>query len=486
MGISNRLKNQHLLWRAAFGPDTEFTASPDSLSTAERWKRMKASSSGAPEKIEVTGNPVSEKYRNMNDLEAMRELKNDKELQKKIREQSRGDMKELNIRWLNAMISSRSQLREKMSLFWHGHFACRVINSYFQQELLHTIRTNALGNFGDLLKAVSKSPAMLQFLNNQQNRKSHPNENFAREVMELFTMGRGNYTEDDVKEAARAFTGWGFNIQGTFMARNQQHDNGTKVFLGKTGNFNGDDILDMLLQQPQTARFICRKLYRYLVNDLVDENNVKWLGDRFYKNNYDISKLLDDIFTADWFYQQKNIGTRIKSPIELLAGIRRFLPLEPDNENTQLLIQKVLGQVLFFPPNVAGWPGGKNWIDSSTLMVRLQLPKFFSAKEPINIQPKQDDDVSMGQLAEEIAARKKNKEIIRRGASADIDWAPVCKVFDNVKRENLFDAICNALLQAKSSVPSAVMEKYSNSGSREDYIRSTVINIMSTPEYQLC
>lgn len=485
MGISNRLKNQHLLWRAAFGPDTELTASLDNLTPAELWKRIKASSSEAPEKIEVTGNPISEKYGNMNDLDAMRELKKDKALQKKIREQSRGDMKELNIRWLNAMISSRSQLREKMSLFWHGHFACRVINSYFQQELLHIIRANALGNFGELLKAVSKSPAMLQFLNNQQNRKSHPNENFAREVMELFTMGRGNYTEEDVKEAARAFTGWGFNIQGTFINRSQQHDNGTKVFLGKTGNFNGDDILDMLLQQPQTARFICRKIYRYLVNDQVDENKADWLGNRFFKNNYDISRLLDDLFSADWFYDQKNIGTHIKSPIELLAGIRRFLPLEPDNENSQLLFQKVLGQVLFFPPNVAGWPGGKNWIDSSTLMVRLQLPKFFSANEPVNLQAKQDDDVSMGQMENEMAARKKNKEIIKRGASADIDWAPVIKVFENVKRENLFNAISGYLLQVKSAVPVSVMEKYSNKSSREDYIRSTVINIMSTPEYQL-
>ena len=137
---------------------------------------------------------------------------------------------------------------------------CLPGNKYFfQQQLLNIIRENALGNFGELLREVSKSPAMLSFLNNQQNKKQHPNENFAREVMELFTMGRGNYTENDVKEGARAFTGWGFNLQGEFVNRPFQHDNGKKTFLGKTGNFDGDDIIDILLEQKQTAKFITQK-----------------------------------------------------------------------------------------------------------------------------------------------------------------------------------------------------------------------------------
>ena len=263
------------------------------------------------------------------------------------------------------MTNTEAQLREKMSLFWHGHFACRVINSYFQQELLHIIRENATGNFGSMLKAISKSPAMLQFLNNQQNRKSHPNENFAREVMELFTMGRGNYTENDVKEAARAFTGWGFNLQGEFVFRKQQHDDGKKTFLGKSGNFNGDDILDILLEQKQTARFITKKIYRYFVNEKVDEEKIKILSEQFYESGYDIEKLLTNIFTAGWFYEDHNIGNKIKLPVELIFGIRRLLPLDMENEDAQLLFQKVFQEVLFLPPNVAGLAGGKNWIDSS-------------------------------------------------------------------------------------------------------------------------
>ena len=178
---------------------------------------------------------------------------------KQLRKDSQRDIKSLNLAWLNEMVQSDAQLREKMSLFWHGHFASRNVNIFYQQLLLDSIRKNALGNFADLLREVSKSAAMINFLNNNQNKKDHPNENFAREVMELFTMGRGNYSEDDVKEAARAFTGWGADLQGEFVFRQKQHDNGDKTLLGKTGNFDGDDVLNILLQQKETAHFISKK-----------------------------------------------------------------------------------------------------------------------------------------------------------------------------------------------------------------------------------
>ena len=487
MIISNQLKNQHLLWRSAFGPMAENAASLDDISQKKLWELLLKTSSKPVVKIEVAQN-MSDIY---NDIKAAgsdsdKEMK-DREQRKKLREQSRDDLKVLNIRWLDEMINSEAQLREKTSLFWHGHFACRVINSYFQQEMLHTIRTNALGNFGDMLKAVSKSPSMLQFLNNQQNKKSHPNENFAREVMELFTMGRGNYTETDVKEAARAFTGWGFNLQGEFVFRKFQHDDGSKTFLGKTGNFSGDDILDILLENKQTANFITKKIYRYFVNENIDETNVQWLSDRFYKNKYDITKLLEDIFIGTWFYDQKNIGTKIKSPIELLAGIRRLLPLQLDNDNSQLLFQKVLGQILFYPPNVAGWPGGKNWIDSSTLMVRLQIPQVYTAKESLTIQPKTDDDVNMGQMMEEQVRIKRNKAFADKGGSASsIDWALVTKIFESTKRDDLSQKIADTVLQTRSRLQTSVLDKYVNGENREVFIKTTIINLMSTPEYQLC
>lgn len=156
-----------------------------------------------------------------------------------------------------------------------------------------------------MLKEISKSAAMLNFLNNQQNKKDHPNENFAREVMELFTLGRGNYTEHDVKEAARAFTGWSSNVKGEYVFRRFQHDFGSKTVLGKTGNFDGGEVLDILLDQKATAKYITRKIYKFFVNEQIDEAKVEWLADRFHKNDYEITPLLEDIFTSDWFYEEK-------------------------------------------------------------------------------------------------------------------------------------------------------------------------------------
>lgn len=459
------------------------------LSQKNLWTLLVKTSFKTPEKIEVAQNLVDGLYKGVQDIAEMEKLKNMEQsaaTKKRRREQSRDELKNLNVRWLDEMINSEAQLREKVSLFWHGHFACRVINSYFQQELLHTIRTNALGSFSDLLIGVSKSPSMLQFLNNQQNRKGKPNENFAREVMELFTMGRGNYTETDIKEAARAFTGWGFNVQGEFVFRKFQHDDGEKTFLGKTGNFNGDDILEILLEQPQTASFITKKIYAYFVNENIDERKHQWLTKRFFESKYNIESLLEDIFTSDWFYADQNIGTKIKSPVELIVGIRRFLPLEMDNDNAQILFQKVLGQILFYPPNVAGWPGGRSWIDSSTLMVRLQMPQVLAAKESLSIRAKNDDDVNMGQMMEETVRIKRNKIYADKGGSAAIDWNLVNVIYAKTSREELLTAITNTLLQTKSRFDSSLLDKYLNNESRENYIKSTVINVMSTPEYQMC
>ena len=482
MPSSNRIKNQHLLWRSAFGPMAENVASLDTISQKDLWALLVKTSAKPVEKIEVTKKPADEYMMAGADPKEMQKGIKDPEQRKKLKEKSRDDLKVMNLRWLETMVNSEAQLREKMSLFWHGHFACRIINSFFSQELLHIIRTNALGNFADMLKAVSKSPAMLQFLNNQQNKKSHPNENFAREVMELFTMGRGNYTENDVKEAARAFTGWAFNLQGEFVFRKNQHDDGTKTFLGKTGNFNGDDILNMLLENKQTANYISKKIYRYFVSEKINEQNQQWLSNRFYSNNYNIAKLLEDIYTSDWFYDEKNIGTRIKSPVELLAGIRRLLPMQLENNQSQLLFQRALGQMLFYPPNVAGWPGGKNWIDSSSLMLRLRIPKILSANDALDIRPKADDDVQMGQMMEGI---KKMKDAAK-GGTATIDWAAVNTIFEKVQREKLLENIEATVLQTKNKVRNGVMDKYVNAASRENFIKSAVVNLMATPEYQLC
>jgi uncharacterized protein (DUF1800 family) len=481
---SPQVKNQHILWRAGFGQSVNDLSEIKNKSTQKVWRHLLQQSSSSPQKIEVAVNLFDGVLKGFTNLSQFESLSKDQK--KQLQQQSREDIKKLNLAWMNEMVSSKAQVRERVSLFWHGHFACRVINIYYQQQLLHIIRENALGNFGDLLRAVSKSAAMLQFLNNKQNKKRKPNENFAREVMELFTMGRGNYTEKDIKEAARAFTGWSFTIDGAFEFKENQHDSGEKTILGKTGNFDGDDVIDILLQQKQTAVFITRKIYTYFVNEKPDEAKVQWLSERFYKNKYDIKKLLDDIVSSDWFYEDKNVGTKIKSPVDLLVGLRRMLPMQLENEASLVMLQKALGQLLFYPPNVAGWPGGKSWIDSSTLMLRLRIPQIVALNEKLSIRLKADDDTQMGRMEEDGMVKKKLKEFIKKGASATIDWSLFLKVFEKTPRENLLVEITNLLFQTKSRVNAEVLEAYLNKENREAFIKSVAINVMSTPEYQLC
>ena len=426
MSLTNQIKNQHLMWRAGFGPAVEQLGDLSKFTPKQFYKALVKASDKKPEYVNVADDYLQGLYMGIEEAgrqQQRKELSADEK--KKVQQKNREGVRNLNVFWLHEMVNSSTQLREKMAFFWHGHFACRNLNVFFQQGLLDVIRRNALGNFGTLLKEVSKNAAMLNFLNNQQNRKDHPNENFAREVMELFTLGRGNYSENDVKEAARAFTGWSSTIKGEYIFRKGQHDFGSKTVLGKTGNFDGGEVLDILLQQKTTATFITKKLYKFLVNEQPDDAKVEWLADRFYKNEYDISKLLEDIFTSDWFYEEKNIGAKIKSPVELLAGIQRMLPMKFERDEVLLLIQRSLGQLLFYPPNVAGWPGGKNWIDSSTLMMRMRIPQMLDDKDEFNIKPKDDDDQMMGRKDnndDPKATAMKTLGRLNKPIQVNIDW----------------------------------------------------------------
>ena len=477
MRLSNQLKNQHLLWRAAFGPMIENVNQLPGLSQKEVYKTLMKTSSKKPTLLSVTSNTMDAMVKDVMDKGAVGKLSTEQKRQ--FRKQSVDDIKNLNLAWMSEMINSDAQLREKMSLFWHGHFACRIVNIFYQQQLLDVIRQNALGKFGDLLREVSKTPAMLSFLNNQQNKKQHANENFAREVMELFTMGRGNYTENDVKEGARSFTGWGFNAKGEFQERPFVHDDGKKTFLGKTGNFTGDDIIDIILQQKATANFITKKIYQYFVNDEVDQVKVDKLAEGLFQSNYDLQLLMNNIFLSDWFYEEKNIGTRIKSPVEMMVGLRRLIPMKLEKPEAQLLFQKVLGQVLFYPPNVAGWPGGKNWIDSSALVFRMRLPQIFTNAESFLITPKSDDDIMMGKEGVEKVGKPNQLKV-------EVDWDAVVKTFNSIKKEDLQQSLTRIVLQSQNSINPNVLKKYFDNTSREGFIKTTMIELMSTPEYQLC
>lgn len=287
----------------------------------------------------------------------------------------------LRSRWVHQSIRTEGILPEKMTLFWHGHFACQCATESVANQYLNVLRRNALGNFKNLLHEVVKTPAMIIFLNNLQNRKGHPNENFARELMELFTMGRGNYTEQDVAESARAFTGWSTNQSGTFFFRENNHDYGAKRFLGQQGKFKGEDIVDIILQHSSTPYFLAEKLFRFFVNDQVDPNHVAKIAQRIKELDYDLAGIMHYIFSSDFFYSPANIGNRIKTPMELLVHVARLFGIEYMQPTQLSFLQKALGQLLFDPPNVAGWPGGRNWINNSTLMLRLNLVRYLLRKE---------------------------------------------------------------------------------------------------------
>jgi uncharacterized protein (DUF1800 family) len=350
---------------------------------------------------------------------------------------------------------------------------------FAMQQLNNIHRKYALGKFKDLLLAVSKSSAMLAFLNNQQNRKMHPNENFAREVMELFTIGRGNYSENDIKEGARAFTGWGFEQKtGEFVFREQLHDADSKTFMGKTGNFKGEDIIDMLLEKKETSYFLTRKIYRFFVNETPDENAVNDLADYFYQSNYDIASLMRKIFNAPWFYKQENIGVKIKSPVDLLVGIHKLIPITYDNKDGLLLFQRALGQTLFYPPNVSGWTGGKNWIDSSSLMFRLKAPSLLVNKGHIDVEPKDDmlDDkkavmYNQNMKKEEAAGNKKKFQ-------PRPDWKSVlASIPEAAGKEDIIQLIL--LPEASKALRDNLDELHS------DTRQELIMELLSSPEYQM-
>jgi len=275
--------------------------------------------------------------------------------------------------WANRMLLTQRPLEEKMALFWHGHFATgdEKVQDYRkmlqQNELL---RAKATGSFRDLLISVSQDPAMLASLDAGVNVKGAPNENFAREIMELFTMGVGNYSEKDIQEAARAFTGWNYKGLG-YVMNPQQHDDGLKTVLGDSGNFDGVQVIDLILAKEVTSEYIANKLYRYFVREDVTPAMQIKLGKLLRDTQFEIAPFLETLFESRDFYSDASVGTRIKPPVELTVSTYRKLGLTqvPGIPDFNVLTES-MGQKLLNPPNVAGWASGKSWITPGLLLVR--------------------------------------------------------------------------------------------------------------------
>src|SRR5712692_3855534 len=293
--------------------------------------------------------------------------------------------------WLQRMVQTARPLEEKMTLFWHGLLTSGLDKAgpaqlYAQNQLY---RKMALANFDDLLKAVSKDAAIMVYLDTENNRKGKPNENYARELMELFTTGIGHYTEDDVRESARAFTGW--TLKGaqqqrytTVSAFNPKYfDSGQKTFMGKTGNFTGDDIVEMLVPLRATAERLSTRLFSFFAYPNPEPEIVRHLADTFQQSHYNVGAVVREIFSMDAFYSAKAYRALVKSPAELAAQTLKVTGSDAKGYGAAVTAMAPMGQVLFYPPNVAGWPGGASWINSSTLLNRLNFANAAARRAPM-------------------------------------------------------------------------------------------------------
>jgi uncharacterized protein (DUF1800 family) len=296
--------------------------------------------------------------------------------------------------WLYRMIHTPHPFQERMTLFWHNHFATSIVKVrqpalMKQQNFL--LRKHALGKLRPLVLDISRDPAMLIWLDSNSNVKGKPNENYARELLELFTLGVGNYTESDIREAARAFTGWhtsgddnlsNVNVARTFAFRKFLHDDGPKTVLGQTGAWNGDDVVRVVLEQPAAARFLVRKLYRHFIGESVvpPDRLIEPLAEQFRKSEYDVAALMRTLLRSRHFFSEFAYRQRIKSPVEFLVGLLRTLEGKNQGEGATLPLpvsMNSLGQTLFAPPSVKGWDGGKAWLNSATLLARHNLAWRF-------------------------------------------------------------------------------------------------------------
>lgn len=383
---------------------------------------------------------------------------------------------EINGAWISEMATTSNPLREKMSLFWHDHFACKPKTSYMTSSYLELLRKEALGNFRSLLHGVAKEPAMLLYLNNQQNRKGHPNENFAREVMELFTLGIGNYSEQDIKESARAFTGWSVGPDKHFRLNERQHDSNTKIFFGEAKNWTGEEVIDRILEEKATAAYVSGKMARYFLGRPPSQALHSNLTKIFYESDYEVGPVILAIADSDEFRSEEIIGQDILSPVELLVRLERDFHLSATDNLYRIAIQKGLGQILFQPPNVAGWPSGKGWIDASTLPIRLSLARALLLKNDYEVRT--NKSFAQGEdLTENLSGR------FKKGLHAEANILDIEKAFGQLSYSDKTMQIANWLIPETVLAENQMIEEIKLLDFKGT--KGALALIASLPEYQL-
>lgn len=374
--------------------------------------------------------------------------------------------------WINQFAFSPAFFREKMAIFWGLHFACKIGDPLVSKHHVNMLRRNALGNLKDLVIAVSTSPGMLSYLNANVSIKGRPNENFIRELMEIFTLGNGHFTEADVKNGARAFTGWGFDKTAyRFKFDKEKFDFETKTFLGTTGPLNGFDIIDIILKQKQCARFIVRKIYLFFVSDNVDESFVNELADYFYTNNYNIELLMRKIFNSDFFYLPQNIGCKLKTPYEAMAGMMKFFNFKFDGYRSFLAFNNLFGHDIFHPPTVAGWNFEKGSIDIASLVLRLDASRRMF----------KNNNYKIINLANGLYLKDSNTN--NTLPLATFNLAPAGRLFNGGNNQESIKRLIDFLIQTP-------FQKFNHNSSfitQQPFdLLNTAKIIMSTPEYQFC
>ncbi len=434
----------------------------------------------------------AKKFRDVRDLrrEMQQAPENERAaLQQKMREMLREQQRdqrlhivELRHWWLQRMAKGPRPLQEKLTLFWHGHFATsaqKVKDAYLMWLQNDTFRRNASGSWKEMLIAVTKDPAMLIWLDQSQSRKEHPNENYAREVMELFTLGEGHYTEKDIAEAARAFTGLVYErLRQESDFRPFIHDDSIKTVLGKTGRLSWVDVLNQIIAQPQAARFITAKLWSFFASENPSSELVSALAETFRKANNYFKLVLRAMFRSEEFYADSVIRNQVKSPVQWLVGSVRMLErdLPPGPVCSNFLAN--LGQDLFAPPNVKGWDGGISWITTNNLLARYnQAEKLVYGQNQIQLNTE----------------RKGMKFMEARFNRMHNDASPVdvAKLLSSEEKSNknaLLAALEKRLLQGKlRGKQEATLRGYlDHRGALDEHdILETIRLIMSTPEYQL-
>lgn len=359
-------ESRHLLSRTGFAPSFSEIKTLSSLNRRQAIDYQLSTLKTEP----FTELPDKFRLPYQNDFNWKKASQQQKKQQRKLLRQQSNELKQW---WLHEMIVTHSPFTENLTLFWHNHFVSssqKVKHPALMAQQNATLRQHAANNFADFVKIMLKDPALLRYLDNHKNRKDKPNENLARELLELFTLGEGHYSEQDVKQAAKALSGYTVNPKtGQFRFNRKQHDHSSKTLFGERGDFDANDLVDLILKQPQTARHITQKLWQHYITTPVPPQTLSRLSDRF-RQDYQLKPLIRAILMQPEFWHADNIGSKIKDPINLVVGTLRQFKQQPKQIKQLLRAASSMGQNLLAPPNVKGWNTGTAWINTTTLLAR--------------------------------------------------------------------------------------------------------------------